>query len=163
MKKILITIIMTLCTLMAYTVTAQAAETKEYTDKDIALIARVVYAEGRGESVEGKRAIAETVMNRYESGLFGKTLKHITRRSQFCKASVKTVSKKKNAAVYAECVEAVAYAITTRTLPSNTYYFQKANRKHWGGRKQIIRYCTIEKHTFYTLGEAVEVQDDICG
>ncbi len=156
MKKFLICTIVTLFTLLAYITVGQTAD-KVYTEDDVAVIARVVFAESRGEDIEGMRAVAEVVFNRLESGLYGDTLKHITRRSQFCKATVKTVTKKKNAAKYAECVDAVMYAIDNRALPSNTYYFQRADRKHWAGRKQIMRYVRIGKHTFYTLGEAVEV------
>ncbi len=133
----------------------QANETVEYTESEISIIARVIFAEAQGESWEGKCAVGEVVLNRYESGLYGKTLTYVTRKKQFCKATERTVKKKKNAAVYAECYRAALYVIENRTLPSNTYYFQKANRKHWGGRPKIMRYGRIGKHTFYTLGEPV--------
>ena len=153
-KKIIVGIGVTVIVMALYTAVGHASECV-YTDDDIEIIARVVYAEARGELFEGKVAVAEVVMARYESGEFGDCLTHITRRSQFCKASVKTVSKPRNAAVYAECLAAVQYAIDNEVLPDNAYYFQRANRPHWRGRPSIIRYTTIGEHTFYTAGEAV--------
>jgi len=154
MKKIIVSLIVAICTIACYTCVAWAAE-PVYTEDEITLIARVVYAEARGESFEGRCAVAEVVFARFESGKFGTSLAKITRKGQFCKASAKIA--KKNGAVFQECREAVIYAITTRTLPANAYYFQKANRKYWGGRKTIIRYTTIGKHTFYTAGEPLAV------
>ena len=153
-RKIIVGIGVTVVVLVLYTAVGHAAD-RVYTEDDTELIARVVYAEARGESFEGKVAVAEVVMARYESGEFGDSLTRITRRSQFCKASAKTVSKPKNAAVYAECLAAVQYAIDNEVLPDNAYYFQRANRAHWRGRPSIIRYTTIGDHTFYTAGEAV--------
>lgn len=122
-----------------------------YTKAEMKLIARVVYGESRGESFEGKVAVAEVVLNRVESGRFGKSVKRVVNaRHQFA------VSSKYNES----CMEAVEYAIENRTLPKNTYYFQRANRKYWGKSRSIKRYCTIGAHTFYTLGGA-EIGGDI--
>lgn len=153
-RKIIVGIGVTLVVMTLYMAVGHATE-YVYTEDDIKLIARVVYAEAHSESFDGKVAVAEVVMNRYESGQFGGSLTRITRPKQFCRASVRTVSRPKNAALYAECLDAVQYAIDNWVLPENTYYFQRANRAHWKGRPSIIRYDTIGRHTFYTAGEAV--------
>jgi|GEM_PF-3853590 len=46
-----------------------------YSAAEKKLIARVVYAESRGEPFEDQAAVAAVVINRYESGRFGRTLK----------------------------------------------------------------------------------------
>ena len=44
------------------------------TEEETNLLAKLVYVEARGESEDGQQAIAEVVLNRYTSGLFGKSL-----------------------------------------------------------------------------------------
>lgn len=44
------------------------------TDEETNLLARLIYVEARGESEDGQQAIAEVVLNRYTSGLFGSSL-----------------------------------------------------------------------------------------
>jgi N-acetylmuramoyl-L-alanine amidase len=157
MKKI-ISILLAVLTICAFSATALADGEEEeitYTEEDLAIVARVIFAESRSESWEGKVAVGEVVFNRFESGAYGDTLTRVTRKSQFSKASVRTVNKKRNADLYNECFAAALYASTERSLPSNTYYFQRRNRAHWYRRPSIIRYTTIGRHTFYTLGDAI--------
>lgn len=142
MKKIT-SIILALIILL----TLNTAYAKTYTEKDIKLIGRVVQAEANNQPFLGKVSVALTVINRYESGKYGKSLTHITRRSQFCKARYASKAS----------ITAVKYAIDNRLLPPNVFYFQRANRKTWGGRPSIKRYCTIGAHTFYTAGKAKPV------
>ena len=44
------------------------------TEEETNLLAKLIYVEARGESEDGQQAIAEVVLNRYTSGLFGKSL-----------------------------------------------------------------------------------------
>ena len=44
------------------------------TEEETNLLAKLVYVEARGESEDGQQAIAEVVLNRYTSGLYGKSL-----------------------------------------------------------------------------------------
>ena len=56
----------------------------QYSEAEKIIIARVVYAESRGECFEGQVAVAQTVINRFESGKFGKTVKRVaTTPNQF--------------------------------------------------------------------------------
>ncbi len=135
------------------------ASAKTYTQKEINTISRVVYAESLNQPFLGKAAVAQVVINRYESGKYGKSLDYITRRSQFAKTGtwILKTKNKGSKALFKKCVDAVNYAIKNRFLPANTYNFQRANRKYWGGSKKIIKYCTIGAHTFYTHGKPVFV------
>lgn len=47
------------------------------TDEETKLLAKLIYVEARGECEDGQQAIAEVVLNRYTSGLFGKSLSAI--------------------------------------------------------------------------------------
>ena len=54
------------------------------TDEEITLLARLIYVEARGECEDGQQAIAEVVLNRITSGLFGNSLTNlINDESQF--------------------------------------------------------------------------------
>lgn len=44
------------------------------TEEETNLLAKLIYVEARGESEAGQQAIAEVVLNRYTSGMFGKSL-----------------------------------------------------------------------------------------
>lgn len=149
MKKIVCFLGVLLFSITLFLPAAQA-KTFKYTSADIKLIARVVYAESRNQPYLGKIAVALVVINRYESGIYGKTLAMVTRKGQFCK-SVRTSQ---------TCINAVKWAIKNRVLPKNTFYFQRSKSLFWGGRKRIIRYCRIGAHSFYTLGKAKSVTGD---
>lgn len=105
-----------------------------YTDEDKQIIAKVVYAEARGECFEGQVAVACVVINRYESGRFGSSIKNVAyAKHQFA------VGKKYND----ENMRAVEEAIKTRPLPDNTFYFCRG--KHFYGEL----YCKIGHHYFF--------------
>ena len=115
----------------------------KYTEKEIILIARVVYAESRGEPFLGKVAVAQVVMNRFEAG-YGKTVASVVfARHQFC------VSRKTNS----ECIRAVRSALIKKILPKNTYFFRTSRSTHW--RKGMYYYKRIGHHSFFTLGKAI--------
>ncbi len=110
---------------------------REYTDREKEMIAYVVYAEARGERFEGKVAVAQVVINRFESGRFGKSVKKVVyARSQFA------VSKRYNKS----CMDAVEHAIENRPHPENMYYFQVSKRKKW---RNFVYYRRIGNHSFY--------------
>jgi spore germination cell wall hydrolase CwlJ-like protein len=109
-----------------------------YTEQEKAYIARVVYAEARGEPFEGKVAVAAVVLNRFESGKFGRTVKKVVfARNQFA------VSRRYND----ECMAAVNAAIDQRdAFPDNMYYFRVSKSKRWRNFKYHTR---IGHHSFY--------------
>ena len=109
-----------------------------YSAEEKAYIARVVYAEARGETFEGKVAVAAVVLNRFESGLFGSTVKKVVfGRNQFA------VSRKYTA----ECMGAVEEAIGQPSAwPDDMYYFRVSKSKKWRNFEYFLR---IGNHSFY--------------
>jgi N-acetylmuramoyl-L-alanine amidase len=49
----------------------------QYTEKDVVLLARLVYGEARGESYKGQVAVAAVVVNRLGSEEFGSTMEEV--------------------------------------------------------------------------------------
>lgn len=113
-----------------------------FSEKDIMLLARVVYGEARGESFLGKVAVANVALNRFESGHYGRSLKAIIKRpNQFA------IAKRTNKA----CLEAVRFLIDNdlRILPKNAYYFKTSDHE-WRG---LVPFCRIGGHMFFTAGD----------
>lgn len=109
-----------------------------YSEQEKAFIARVVYAEARGEIFEGKVAVAAVVLNRFESGRFGKTVKRVVfARNQFA------VSRRYTA----ECMKAVEIAIDNKdAYPDDMYYFRVSKSKKW---RNFDYFTRIGNHSFY--------------
>lgn len=109
-----------------------------YSKAEKLLIARVVYAESRGEIFEGQVAVATVVLNRYESGLFGKSFaKIVFAPDQFA------ISSRHNS----ESLKAVEEAIENLgTYPKNMYFFQVSKSKTW---RNFVYYKRIGNHSFY--------------
>ena len=67
-----------LCLLLAAALLVQPISLRTWADEaateETHLLAKLIYVEARGESEDGQQAIAEVVLNRYTSGLFGKSL-----------------------------------------------------------------------------------------
>ena len=57
-----------------YDVTGGAAGTSDYTSTDLYLLAKAIYAEGRGEPYVGQVAIGAVILNRVESSQFPNTV-----------------------------------------------------------------------------------------
>ncbi|MGE5494584.1 MAG: cell wall hydrolase [Burkholderiales bacterium] len=109
----------------------------KYSDEEKELIARVVYAESRGEPFEGQIAVAAVILNRYESGKFGKSVRSVV----YAKEQFAVSSKYSD-----ENMAAVEAAIAGTDYPDTMYYFQKSKRKKWGDK---IYYARIGNHSFY--------------
>ncbi len=109
-----------------------------YSEEEKAFVARVVYAEARGEGFEGKVAVAAVVLNRFESGRFGGTVKRVVfARRQFA------VSGRYND----ECMAAVNVAIDQdNAFPDDMYYFRVSQSKKW---RNFDYYGRIGNHSFY--------------
>lgn len=115
---------------------------KAYTPAQKELIARVVYAEARGELFEGQVAVATVVLNRYESGLYGSSISEIVfAQDQFAIT-----------ASYNESgLKAVEEALGRRgDYPFNMYYFRVSKSKKW---RNFVYYMRIGNHSFYLSGD----------
>ena len=100
-------------------------------------MARTVSAEARGEHFEGKVAVAQVILNRYESGKFGNSIRKVVfARNQFA------VSKKYDD----ECMEAVEAAVEENLHPEDMYYFRVSKKKKW---RNFVFYDRIGGHSFY--------------
>lgn len=111
---------------------------KEYTSAEKQLIARVVYAEARGELFEGQVAVATVVLNRYESGLYGSSIREIV----FAPDQFAITAKYNDSGL-----KAVEEAIDRRgDYPYNMYYFQVSRSKRW---RNFVYYKRIGNHSFY--------------
>lgn len=127
------------------------------------LIAKLVWAESRGESFEGKVAVAAVVINRYFYGnnQFGKTIKGvITAPSQF--ASIENVTTA-NLKDVPECMEAVEAACKgwdpTRAAFQEGALFFYAPKWVKGYQKEIrdgIEVMVIGNHNFHVNFEKVK-------
>jgi hypothetical protein len=120
---------------------AEDEEIREYTQADMELIARVVYAESRGECFEGKVAVAAVIINRVN--YYNSSVKSVVfAPNQFA------VSGKYDDG----CMDAVKFVIENDyyPLPINCLYFKNSGGK-W---RNFVKYCKIGGHYFYTNNEA---------
>ncbi len=120
----------------------QSEKISRYSKAEKLYIARVVYAESRGEIFEGQVAVATVVLNRYESGRFGSSIKKIVfAPDQFA------ITEKYNS----ESLKAVEKAISSLgSYPENMYYFQVSKSKVW---RNFVYYKRIGNHSFYLSGK----------
>ena len=120
----------------------QSEKISAYSSAEKKLIARVVYAESRGEIFEGQVAVATVVLNRYESGKFGRSISKIVFASdQFA------ITEKYNS----ESLKAVERAISKLgSYPRNMYYFQVSKSRVW---RNFVYYKRIGNHSFYLSGK----------
>ncbi|MEN6470589.1 MAG: cell wall hydrolase [Clostridiaceae bacterium] len=117
-----------------------------YTDEELNMLAKLICGEARGESLKGKLAVANVVMNRVLArGYPGDTIKAvITAPGQFSgySASIRPSS----ACVYAakQVLEKEVWVI-----PQNVFFFQsnKPAGENWGGHTFCVK---IGGHCFYT-------------
>lgn len=103
----------------------------QLSDEDMALFAKVVWAEARGESEEGQQAVAEVIMNRLNSENFGDTVRDIV----YDDGQFRTVDILKDAEPYQAQYEAIERAIYgPYILPENVMHFAtfQTNANVWG-------------------------------
>lgn len=119
-----------------------------FTDKEINLVAQLIYAEGKNQTSDGYKAMASVVYNRLESKRFPSTIWEIVfQTNQF--SVVRDVesflalspSKKAKHAVESVFVDGVV------TLPSDVMYFKSASlSKEWGKHEY---YATYDGNMYY--------------
>lgn len=115
---------------------------RAYNNEEKLLIARVVYAEARGEIFEGQVAVAAVVLNRYESGLYGNSIREII----FAPYQFAVSNKHNNTGL-----KAVEEAIETRgDYPYNMFYFRVSKSRAW---RNFVYFTRIGNHSFYLAGD----------
>lgn len=113
------------------------------TEEEKELLARLVWAEARGESAVGQQAVAEVVLNRRAAGNFPNSIRevifegHGTSRPQFSTAAL--LDQAEPTAAQYEAVERALQG--ANILPMDVVYFSRGaeNDRVWG---------TIGKHVF---------------
>ena len=128
------------------------AQTLEVTSEEVTLIAKLVIGEAEGESFEGKKMVAETILNRLVKGGFGTSVKGIIEFPGQYDA-------RWNASLWArepkeEDLKAVRDAIDNPTLPIDVVFY--VNTKHlprgngWRERLESLGHFKTEgAHSFY--------------
>ena len=103
----------------------------ELSDADRELLARVIWAEARGESLEGQQAVAEVIINRLASPRFPNTVQGIV----FSQGQFKSVPYLKDAQPYQAQYEAIENALLgPYILPEDVVFFAgfAVNDNIWG-------------------------------
>ena len=128
------------------------AQTLEVSTEEVTLIARLVIGEAEGESFEGKKMVAETILNRLVKGGFGTSVKGIIEFPGQYDA-------RWNASLWArepkeEDLKAVRDAIDNPSLPIDVVFY--VNTKHlprgngWRERLESLGHFKTEgSHSFY--------------
>lgn len=97
----------------------------EYTDEEIALMARVVMSEASLLPFDAKEAIAQTIINRVMSGDYSDSvIDVIYQEAQYSTAD--------NGEVTEECFEAVKAAIEYKPFPMDMFYFRQDRYHSFG-------------------------------
>ncbi len=108
------------------------------------LIAKVIYAESRGEPAEGQQAVAEVVLNRYISGGFGDSIYGVVySEGAFNSVTLGYVDIETNVPGQAQydALERALYG--TNILPKDIYYFATESTA------PDDYHCQIENHYFW--------------
>jgi N-acetylmuramoyl-L-alanine amidase len=125
----------------------KTSSTPQIKDRDV--LERIVEAEARGESYEGKIAVANVVLNRVNSGEFPSTVKGVVFQSgQFTPAMNGSIW---NVSVSSETKRAVDEALTgTQAVSSKALFFlnPKIASSNWISRSRT-KERTIGNHAFY--------------
>ena len=145
------TFLITFFFIFASVLGAQTLEVK-LTSEEISLVARLVIGEAEGESPEGKKMVAETILNRLVKGGFGTSIKGIIEYP-------KQYDARWNTTLWArepkqEDIEAVQSAIDNPTLPIDVVYYVNLKSlpegNSWRKRlEELGHFKTEGAHSFY--------------
>ena len=126
----------------------------EFTEDDVKMLANLIYCEARGESYEGKLAVASVVINRILSSKYPDSMAGVIyQKSQFApvtstKNSFVEALAYDKAANSSGCYEAAREAAAGITNVSNCVYFQTLAYLERVERLHVVRY-SIGNHGFY--------------
>ena len=111
---------------------------------DRELLARLLYCEGRGESIDCQRAIVSVIVNRLNSGYWGNTYSSVVyAKGQFSPVSSGAINNAKPSQTQYEVVD---YVLENGiTIPSWVMYFRASYHFSWKG---YTPYCNIDNTYF---------------
>ncbi len=110
-------------------------------DRDTVLLARTIYALGKGESYETKLALGTVVMNRLENGWFADSLGEVLREQQQFPSGSR----------YDEDSLSAAHAVLSgkRVLAADALYYQAADASEsWGNANRV---GSAGSYNFYSV------------
>lgn len=114
------------------------------TDSDRELIAQLLYHEARGESLECQKAVVSVIINRLNSGKWGKTIKDVIyAKNQFEPVSRGLVERTKP---LENQYKAIDYVLENGvTVPEWVQYFRADYHFNWA---EYTQYCQLS-HTYF--------------
>ncbi len=124
--------------------------TSSYTEDELYWLARIIYAEARGESMEGKIAVANTILERVESEDFPDTIYDVIFDDQYC-VQYEPVS---NGTIYntpdEDSYEAARRALEGEKVVEGCLYFFNPDKatSNWIAENRTY-VTTIGNHVFY--------------
>ena len=138
--------------LISFFASVMGAQTLEVTPEEVTLIAKLVIGEAEGESFEGKKMVAETILNRLVKGGFGSSVKGIIEYPGQYDA-------RWNASLWArepkeEDLKAVRDAIDNPTLPIDVVFYVNLKSlpegNNWRKKLESLGHFKTEgAHSFY--------------
>lgn len=118
----------------------------EESDRD--LLAKILYCEGGGESVDCQKAIMSVIVNRLNSGKWGNTIKSVIyANGQFSPTFDGSMQKAKPTQTQYDVVDYILE--NGSTLPSWVMYFRASYHFNWKG---YTPYCNIDNTYFGGMG-----------
>jgi len=126
------------------------ALTPAYTDNDLYWLARIIYAESRGEPFQGKLAVGNVILNRVKSPAFPNSIYDVI----FDHKNGVQFTPTKNGSIYkepdAECIRAAKMCLEGENVVGKSLYFfnPRTASSSWikNHRKYIVK---IGNHAFY--------------
>lgn len=114
------------------------------TSEEKELLAKLLYCEGRGESIECQRAIISVVFNRLDSGIWGNSIEEVIyAQGQFEPVQLGLL---KNAKPSQNQYDVVDYVVTNGgTLPKWVLFFRASYHFNW---KNYTQYTRIDNTYF---------------
>lgn len=111
---------------------------------EIDLLNRVVQCEAQSEDLQGRILIANVILNRVATGIWGDTIEEVVKApGQFDpvgNGAYKVVEPDETTK------EAVLIALNGENISEGALYFQKSAAKNWGNKTYLFRYGA---HSFY--------------
>ena len=119
-----------------------------YNKTDLLWLSRIISAESRGESMDGKIAVGNVIMNRLRSPSFPNSVHGVIfdRRSgiQFSPAYSGAINNTPDAS----CIIAAKLALDGANVVDNSLYFNQARLRSWASRNRTF-VVTIGNHSFF--------------
>lgn len=122
-------------------------------DEESACLAKAVYFEARGESLEGQLAVAKVILNRARSGIYPDSIcKVVTQRSQFSfvrRGRFPAVNESSDCWRKANAIAYIARNDLAESIPSNVLWYHASYvSPPW--RRSLTAVAQIGAHIFYS-------------